>query len=85
MSEIFPQQLFLEVFKYFLWKYFQHTRKVTNLLNITFNIARGGLLVFLDDELTIFRNIYIYLKCWKNKIGLMDCEKDIGSTQNGHF
>ena len=47
----------------------------------------GGLLVFLNDELTAFRNKNDRFICYvqKYKICFMSCEKDIGSTQNGHF
>ena len=35
---------------------------------------------FFDDEKTTLRN-----KNYVKKIGFMGCEKDVGSTQNGHF
>ena len=54
---------------------------------IIFNIAGGGLLAFFDDKLTTFRNKNDRFICNvnKNKIGFGSFEKDIGSTQNGHF
>ena len=45
------------------------------------------MLVFFDDGLTTLRNRNNSFICndKKNKKGFRGCEKDIGSTQNGHF
>ena len=66
-----------------MWEYFPPNLKKEKesyvfIVYITFNITGGGLLVFLDDELTTIRNKKI-------KIGFPSCEKNIGSTQSGKF